>query len=227
MSSGSEVESQVTAVFDLDGTLLSGDSMRVWLREQVHGSPARMGIALILAPVWWPLLLWARTRRYGASLFLWIATVGCNSRSLTQRFGEFAQRVHAGTAQVQWYPDALKALEGHLQAGHRVAVVTAVPIPLLEQLLQQRYPHVTLIGSSIRRFALGWVGQRYCRGIEKCRLLEENDFGSTWDFAYSDNADDVSLLRAARSGHVINATAAVRRCFEEAGLSNVQYRVWM
>src|SRR5215469_12122923 len=66
------------AVFDLDGTLLDGDSTSLWLRERILRSMPRRCLAILLVPIAGPLLLIPRLRRIGASLMVWVATAGLN-----------------------------------------------------------------------------------------------------------------------------------------------------
>jgi phosphatidylglycerophosphatase C len=47
-----------SAVFDLDGTLLHGDSTGFWLRDMLGASWSRFVFALLLAPLALPLVRW-------------------------------------------------------------------------------------------------------------------------------------------------------------------------
>ena len=70
------------AVFDLDGTLLDGDSTALWLWSRVRRFVPRLLATLIVAPIAIPMVIAPRTRRAGASILLWIATVGLDERGL-------------------------------------------------------------------------------------------------------------------------------------------------
>jgi len=63
-------------VFDLDGTLLTGDSTSIWMIDCIRNSLWRTAIAIAGLPFALPLALYAPSRRIGGSIFLWIATVG-------------------------------------------------------------------------------------------------------------------------------------------------------
>ena len=71
------------AVFDLDGTLLDGDSTGLWLWERLRRSPLRALLTLAVAPLAAPLVAIPRTRRAGASILLWIATFGLCEKGLS------------------------------------------------------------------------------------------------------------------------------------------------
>lgn len=86
------------AVFDLDGTLLDGDSTALWLWGRARRSVPRLLATLIVAPVAIPMVIAPRTRRAGASILLWIATAGLDERALRASCIDFAARFQAATS---------------------------------------------------------------------------------------------------------------------------------
>ena len=73
-------------VFDLDGTLLSGDSTRTWLTDKLKSNIFRFIAALIVTPIALPLMKFKKYKSKGASLYLWIATYSLNEQELEYSF---------------------------------------------------------------------------------------------------------------------------------------------
>ncbi|MBD0058182.1 hypothetical protein IAF46_19835, partial [Acinetobacter baumannii] len=78
-------------VFDLDGTLLSGDSTKAWLTDKLKSNLLRFIAAFIVTPVALPLMKFKKYKSRGASLYLWIATYGVNEEELEYSFKIFFQ----------------------------------------------------------------------------------------------------------------------------------------
>jgi phosphatidylglycerophosphatase C len=194
------------AVFDLDGTLLDGDSTTHWLLERFKRSPLRLLVALVLLPAVLFVLL-RSTRKLGASLFLWIATWGMSEADLHSSLSDFAQRVRAGGLRVAWRAGGLTILERHVQAGDRVVIATAAPAWLAEALFELRATHIAIVGSRLRKLAGGYVCDRHCYAAEKCRALSDAGYSSRWQYAYTDTLADRPLLERAEHGFVINPNA--------------------
>jgi len=221
-----ESDPQPTAIFDLDGTLLDGDSTGRWMRELLTQSWPRGAAALLIAPVACTMLLFPTLRRNGASAFLWIATVGMDEPALRRSLNDFAARFGAGTTSLKWRAGGLVALEDHLKKRHRVAVVTAAPTLLAEALLSPWAPSVAVLGSSLKRFAGGWVGDRHCRGEEKCVCLAERGYPDRWAFAYTDSRDDRPLLERAERPFLVNASAEQLAKLRKMGLTLLEGLSW-
>jgi phosphatidylglycerophosphatase C len=192
------------AVFDLDGTLLAGDSTAAWLRMLLLASWPRCIAAAIALPVC-ATLIWIRpSRKVGASILLWIATAGYDQDAITHSMQAFVKRVEQGDWAVRWRGDGLATMRRHLAADHRVVVVTAAPAWLAARLLAS-WTEVRVFGSTLARRWGGWVIDEHCFGEEKCRALQQNGYGSKWDFAYTDSRDDAPLLAAATEcGFIVN-----------------------
>jgi phosphatidylglycerophosphatase C len=190
------------AVFDLDGTLLAGDSTAAWLRTLLFSTWLRRIAAAIALPVCLFLVWIPSSRKVGASILLWIATAGRDPEAITDSIQAFAKRVEQGAGAVRWRGDGLATLQGHLAAGDRVIVVTAAPAWLAAPLLAS-WPQVRVIGSTLARRWRGWVIEDHCFGKQKCRALQQKGYGSEWDFVYTDSYDDAPLLAAATEGAFI------------------------
>lgn len=179
-----------TAVFDLDGTLLDGDSTARWLQEQLIRPRVRIAFALLSLVAAVPLLAAPALRRWGASILIWLATLGMSDAEMRASFADFAGRVRKGRSRLRWRPRALAALDAHLARGDRVVVVTAAPRLLAQALIDELQRPVDVLGTSLRRTAGGLVAARHCRHQVKCAVLREAGYGEAWAYAYSDSSDD-------------------------------------
>jgi phosphatidylglycerophosphatase C len=213
------------AVFDLDGTLLDGDSTTLWLRLTVRRSAWRWIAALLIAPVALPMVLAPLCRRAGASLFLWIATAGLTEADLARAFADFADRFRAGRLTLAWRAAGLAAVDAHLARGETVLIATAAPALLARALVARLDRPIAVLGTSLKRVAGGWVADGHCRHQGKCAALAQAGHGPRWAYAYSDSTDDLPLLRGADSPALINGPPAAHRRLARAGLT-VRALVW-
>lgn len=78
-------------VFDLDGTLLSGDSTKAWLTDKLKSNIFRFIAALIVMPIALLIMKFKKYKSNGASLYLWIATYGLNEEKLEYSFKNFSK----------------------------------------------------------------------------------------------------------------------------------------
>ncbi|HTB67265.1 MAG TPA: haloacid dehalogenase-like hydrolase [Steroidobacteraceae bacterium] len=192
------------AVFDLDGTLLAGDSTAAWLRALLCASWPRCIAAAIALPAWLLLIWIPSSRKVGASLLLWIATVGYDQDAITHSIQAFAKRFEQGDCALRWRRAGLAAMKSHLATDDRVVVITAAPEWLAAQLLAS-WTEVRVLGSTLARCWGGWVVEKHCFGQEKCRALQRNGYGSAWDVVYTDSYADAPLLAAATEcGFIVN-----------------------
>jgi phosphatidylglycerophosphatase C len=198
-----------TAVFDLDGTLLAGDSTVAWLRMLLLSSWARCIAVAMTLPATLPLLWFPASRGIGASVVLWIATWGFDQNALAHSIEAFAKRFERGEWALRWRKDGLAAMDRHQAAGDLVLVITAAPVWLAQRLLAFR-TDIPVLGSTLARCWGGWILKHHCHGQKKCRMLEQSGYGTAWDYAYTDSYDDAPLLAAARErGFIVNARRGV------------------
>jgi phosphatidylglycerophosphatase C len=166
-----------------------------------------------------------RTRRAGASILLWIATVGLCERGLREscaRFGE-AFRVGGGAS---WRTGGLAALNDHLESGDHVVVVTAAPTLLAQALIGPLGHPIEVLGTSLKRRGGGWVADVHCRNQRKCQALADAGHGARWAYAYTDSLDDLPLLRGAEKPVIVKGGKAAERRLFRAGLANGRAAAW-
>lgn len=222
----SEPDSTPIAVFDLDGTLLAGDSTVAWVRMLLLSSWVRCIAAVIALPACLPLLWFPASRRIGASILLWIATLGFDQNAIVQSIEAFAKRFEKGECALRWRNDGLAAIDRHLAAGDRVLVITAAPVWLAQRLLGFR-TDIPVLGSTLARRWGGWIVEDHCHGQNKCRTLEQNGYGTAWDYAYTDSYDDAPLLAAAgKHGFIVNARPGVVARLTARGQSRISQLRW-
>ena len=214
------------AVFDLDGTLLAGDSTAAWLRTLLLSSGLRSLAAAITLPACLLLIYFPSFRRIGASILLWIATFGYDKEALADSIESFGRSFEAGRTSLRWRKDGLHEMQQHVAAGDRVVVVTAAPVMLAERLFAP-WSGIAVLGSTLGRWQRGWVAARHCFGREKCRALEEGGYGTVWKYAYTDSHDDAPLLAGAEHAFIVNARPAVISRLEAFGLSHIVQLRWI
>jgi phosphatidylglycerophosphatase C len=219
-------EMTMLAVFDMDGTLLDGDSTATWMWEHAKQSPLRMMAALAVLPLALPMVALPSTRRAGASVLLWIATAGLSERQLAASCERFAQAFRSGRNSLTWKAQALSALEDHARSGDRIVVVTAAPTCLAKALLDTLDRPVELLGTSLKPVLGGWVADIHCRHQRKCQALAEAGHGARWAYAYTDSLDDLPILRAADKPVIVKGGRAAERRLFRAGLLNGRAAAW-
>jgi phosphatidylglycerophosphatase C len=222
------VASSTSAVFDLDGTLLAGDSTGHWLHETLRASPLRLAAGLALLPATGPLLLHPASRPTGATPLFWLATLGLDERALRASFADFVARVQRGQAPLRWRERGIETMERHLVHGHRVVVVTGAPALLARTLLDARGfgQRLTVLGTLLTLRARGWTVYRHCHGPEKCRFLAEAGYGSAWSYAYSDSAEDAPILARAQQPFLVNGRPRLVAALQRQRLPHLQPLSW-
>ncbi len=194
------------AVFDFDHTLTSRDSAAGFFIWLLCRSPLRLLIAVPVTLLLSPLGLGAHTRGIPLRFAVWLATFGRSHEQLralarahvvqaTARGGSFLRA--EGRAQ----------LLHHQAQGHAVVIATGALEYLAQEILAKEDIHdVTVVGSSLRRFLGGMIADQHCYGDQKICMLRERGVNPPWNFAYSDSAADLPLLRAGTTQFVVNPT---------------------
>ncbi|WP_432564618.1 haloacid dehalogenase-like hydrolase, partial [Kineococcus sp. SYSU DK003] len=185
-----------TVVFDLDGTLVAGDSFGRFLTASWRRAPHRL---LAGAALW--LLPGPRTR--AELLVIGATTFGLTAGGLRRRWHQHAR--HHGRSRIEV---ALRRLEEHRRAGDRVVVATACAEPLARLVCAELGLHdVDLVASPYEHRR--WLPPRATaiRGEVKVGALRRAGIELPVDDAYSDSLRDLPLLRAARTAHLVRPRA--------------------
>jgi phosphatidylglycerophosphatase C len=218
------------AVFDLDGTLLRGDTTAEFIRGLILRSPARTAAALLIAPLLWPFFFMPFTRRNAITVLLWIATAGLpphRIEALVQRF------TAAHAAEGNQIRVVLDRLHAHLAAGDRVIIATGCADWLaIATCRALGLDTVEVVAARLRQGRTFVRPSRECGmwdalptstgvmsfGLEKLRRLAAAGITFPVAYAYTDSATDLPLLLAATERHVVEPSQGhLRRIRGKAG----------
>lgn len=193
-------------VFDLDGTLLSGDSTKAWLTDKLKSNLLRFIAALIITPIALPLMKFKKYKSRGASLYLWIATYGLNEEELEYSFKIFSNNIKDTTSDsLYWFEQGITEVKDHLASGRIVFIATAAPEKLANVLLGSINLGLQIIGTPLQKKLGGWVSGIHCRSEEKVRRLNKLNVNQPWFATYSDDIeDDLPILIGAKLPYLIN-----------------------
>lgn len=196
-------------VFDFDHTLYDGDSGSHLFKWLIERDWWRRVLALLIAPVFAPMIAFLPTRRRGISAFVWVGTLGMRT---VAEFNAAADRyvvAHTDAIKARLLPIALDVLQRHRLAGDRVVVATGAPPELARAILAFVAHHdLPVIGTQVgpKYGAIGAV--RHCHHAMKMRMLADAGYGGPVEAAYSDSSADLPLLQAARKPVVVNPKAS-------------------
>lgn len=203
-------------VFDFDHTLYDGDSgshLFAWL---IRRSAWRTALALLITPVFAPLIAFLPTRRFGVRAFVWVGTLGASGPGAFDALVDAYVLQHRDGIRARLLPIALSVLERHRAAGDRVVIATGAPPRLARAILAfVAHDDLTVVGSETGRRFGAVIATSHCHHAMKMRMLEDAGFGVGIDRAYSDSTADLPLLLAARHPVVVNPKASSLKIFRE------------
>ena len=191
-------------VFDLDGTLLDGDSTGVWIRRGLLKFPLRSFIAMLTLPITLPMLAFIKTRHRAAGFLIWLASKGMSEGDLKASFKSFAEKIGTDGFVLNWRQAGLDLVRQYQESGDEVVIVTAAPEWLASSLFETLDLEVAVIGSTLKPRRGGWTGDEPCSHEAKCSRLKERGYGEHWAAAYTDSPDDIPLLMRAKRPYVVN-----------------------
>ena len=214
-------------VFDFDHTLYDGDSgshLFAWLIRRAWW---RKLLALLLAPVFGPMVAFLPTRRFGIRAFIWAGTVGFHrSRDLDGLIDRYVQ-LHTAQIRQRLLPQAIEVLHRHRLAGDRVVVATGAPPELARAILAfVAHEDMPVIGTEVGPFLFGLGAKRHCHHAMKMTMLREAGFRDEIAMAYSDSTADLPLLLAARTPVVVNPQHRNVDAFKRQLPEGTQYLNW-
>ncbi len=208
------------ALFDLDGTLTWGDTLKPFLAGYVLRHLSRLIRLWRLAPA---LIEYAARGRDRGRLKSRVirAVMGGDCRAEIDAWAETFVRT-LGPRHV-FRPAALAALEAHRAAGDHLVLLSASPdlyVPLIGRLLGFERTLCTV---------LRWRGDRLDgalqgpnrRGEEKLRCLESlrPQYPGAAVVAYGNSGSDLVHLRRADRAILVNGNSAARRAAAKAGIA--------
>ena len=192
-------------VFDFDHTLYDGDSGTHLFKWLIFRAWWRKLLALLLAPVFAPMIAFLATRRRGISAFVWAGTVGLHRRRDLDELIDRYVLANSEAIKAKLLPIALDVLHRHREAGDTVIVATGAPPELARAILAfVAHEDVPVIGTLVGP-KFGAVGAiRHCHHEMKVRMIREAGYTQPIWRAYTDSSADLPLLLAARAPVVVN-----------------------
>ena len=192
-------------VFDFDHTLYDGDSGTHLFKWLIFRAWWRKLLALLLAPVFAPMIAFLPMRRRGISAFVWAGTVGLHRRRDLDELIDRYVLANAEAIKAKLLPIALDVLHRHREAGDRVIVATGAPPELARAILAfVAHEDVPVIGTLVGP-KFGAVGAiRHCHHEMKVRMIREAGYTQPIWRAYTDSSADLPLLLAATEPVVVN-----------------------
>ena len=192
-------------VFDFDHTLYDGDSGSHLFKWLIERNAWRKGLALLIAPVFGPMIAFLPTRRRGISAFVWVGTLGMRTvADFNAATGRYVA-AHTDAIQQRLLPIALNVLRAHRVAGDRVVIATGAPPELARAMLALvAHEDLPVVGTRVspKYGAIGAV--RHCHHRMKMTMIREAGFTSPVEKAYSDSSADLPLLQTAQYPVVVN-----------------------
>ena len=186
---------ETCAVFDFDGTIISGYSATAFLKDQIARGE--------ISPADLVQLTHAATR-FGIGSLGFSALMAVHAQYLAGRseahYVANSERLFRRAIAKLIYPEARQLIEAHRAAGHSIAIISsATPYQVLPAARDLGIKHVYATDLEVEdgQFT-GGVVQPTCFGIGKVHAAERftaeqgNDLENC--FFYSDSTDDIELL---------------------------------
>jgi phosphatidylglycerophosphatase C len=195
-------------VFDFDHTLYDGDSGSHLFKWLIERDPWRKALALLIAPVFGPMIAWMPTRRSGISAFVWVGTLGMRTVADFNAATDRYVATHTDAIKPRLLPVALDVLRAHREAGDRVIIATGAPPELARAILAfVAHEDLPVIGTQVGP-KFGAIGAlRHCHHLMKMTMIRDAGFTVPVEKAYSDSSADLPLLQAAQHPVVVNPKA--------------------
>ena len=208
------------AVFDFDGTIISGYSATAFLKDQIARgeiSPADL------------VQLTQAATRFGLGSLGFSALMTVHAQYLAGRSeSEYianSERLFRRAIAKLIYPEARQLIEAHRAAGHSIAIISsATPYQVMPAAKDLGIEDVYATDLEVvdGQFT-GGVIKPTCFGVGKVdaaqRFAEKQDSSLENCFFYSDSTDDIELLEAASRPVVLNGSRELRVIAREKGWS--------
>ncbi|MFI6977469.1 haloacid dehalogenase-like hydrolase [Embleya sp. NPDC050154] len=194
------------AVFDLDGTLVRGDSFGHFNRALLRRSRWRVVAAALCVPVVGPLYAFHATRRHAFAILLRVATIGLPAPRFEALADDFATE---RTAEANRITITLARARAHLAAGDRVVVATSCADPLARAICRELgLGSADVIASHVTPGRTGMRPLPACRGPRKVARIRAAGITDPITHAYTDSSVDLPLLAAATHRYLIDPSPA-------------------
>lgn len=204
-------DSRPLAVFDLDGTLVRGDT---FLPFVVGYARARRRVRpLVTLPVWVGLYAARVMPDHRAKQRVLVSFFRGEHRAAVAEFADaFAER----WVRPRLHGPVYDRLTGHLTSGHRVVLLSASP-DLYVDAIGRALNIPEVVCTRVRRTADAWDGAldgANCKGAEKLARLRAHlgaDGRAGETFAYGDSRSDLPVLKWATHGFLVRKDGSLTR----------------
>lgn len=193
------------AVFDFDGTLVSHDSATAFIKGLLLQSWPKTLAALLVSPLALPLFATHATRRFGISIYCWIATLGFDGRKLLKAARIF-QRDYYQRHGANMFAEAVEKIREHQRRGHEILVLSGSMPWMIRLLLRYHRIKVNrIIGTQGRKKWGGFIIKSHCYHQNKLEMAKRLGLDlKRWAYGYSDSSADLPLLAACKQRFLIN-----------------------
>ncbi|MFI1385136.1 haloacid dehalogenase-like hydrolase [Embleya sp. NPDC020886] len=192
------------AVFDLDGTLVRGDSFGHCTRVLLRRARWRLVAVALCLPIIGPMYAVHATRRHALALVLRLATIGLPAARFEELAHDFAavRAVEGNRITI-----TLARARAHLAAGDRVVIATSCADPLAGAICRELgLAPVQVIASRLAPSRTGMRTLPACRGPRKVARIRAAGLTDPITHAYSDSSVDLPLLTEATHRYLIDPT---------------------
>ncbi len=215
---------QVTAMFDFDGTLISGYSALVFLQDAMLKREA--GTEELTAIV-------SALTQFGRGKISFSALMDVHAQQLAgqseKAYMEQAERLFRQKIARLIYPEARRLIDAHKAKGHTVAIISSATRYQVEPAAQELdIEHVYTTGLAIENGVFtGEVIKPTCFGpgkVSAAKKLTRKVKGKLSNsFFYSDSTDDLDLLEAVGNPVALNPNKKLRGVARAAGWPNISF----
>ena len=215
---------QTCAVFDFDGTIISGYSATAFLKDQIARGE--------IAPADLIQLTQAATR-FGIGSLGFSALMAVHAQYLAGRseaeYVANSERLFRRAIAKLIYPEARQLIEAHRAAGHSIAIISsATPYQVMPAARDLGIEDVYASDLEVvdGQFT-GGVVTPTCFGPGKVdaaeRFTEKQGSDLEHCFFYSDSTDDIELLEVAGQPVVLNGSRELKAIARESGWSTADF----
>jgi putative phosphoserine phosphatase/1-acylglycerol-3-phosphate O-acyltransferase len=208
------------AIFDFDGTIISGYSATAFLKDHIARGEISPADLVQLAQA---------ATRFGLGSLGFSALMTVHAQYLAGRSeSEYianSERLFRRAIAKLIYPEARQLIEAHRAAGHSIAIISsATPYQVMPAAkdLEIEDVYATDLEVVDGQFT-GGVIKPTCFGVGKVdaaeRFAEKRDSSLENCFFYSDSTDDIELLEAASRPVVLNGSRELRVIARDKGWS--------
>ncbi|TFF71972.1 HAD family hydrolase [Aeromonas taiwanensis] len=206
------------ALFDLDETLIAGDSASLWLEYMVAQGLAPVDM-VAEEQAMMSLYHQGKMDMHQYMAFTLQPLAGKERQWLDQQCHHFAEQV----LRDRLYPEGLARIEWHREQGHTLVLISASGEHLvapMTRMLGMDHCVAILLDEEEGRLTGQTRGTLSFREGKVARVNQLfADQANPWQesFGYSDSHNDLPLLRAVTHPHAVNPAPALRQCASELG----------